>query len=115
MIHEIEKYRQKEKAIPGYKKSWFIFGRIKPFSQTNLDRVKDLAIKKANIKRIRIHDLRHSHASNLIAEGVNIVAVSKRLGHSDISMTLKVYTHLLQKTNDEMIDIVENSSKKLFE
>jgi integrase len=44
---------------------------------------------------IRFHDLRHTHASGLIAAGHSIKAVSRRLGHADISMTLKVYAHLL--------------------
>ena len=59
------------------------------------------------LKKIRIHDLRHSHATILINNGVNIVAVSKRLGHSDINMTLKVYTHLLEKNADELVDKLE--------
>ncbi|MBR5340655.1 MAG: tyrosine-type recombinase/integrase [Erysipelotrichaceae bacterium] len=52
-------------------------------------------IKESGVKRIRIHDFRHSHATNLINDGVNIVAVSKRLGHSDITQTFNTYTHLL--------------------
>jgi integrase len=44
---------------------------------------------------IRFHDLRHTHASGLIAAGQSIKAVSRRLGHADVSMTLKVYAHLM--------------------
>lgn len=44
---------------------------------------------------IRFHDLRHSHASCLISAGHSVKAVSRRLGHSDITMTLKTYAHLL--------------------
>ena len=59
------------------------------------------AIKASGVKNIRLHDLRHSHATILINNGVNIVAVSKRL---DIETTLKTYTHLLSDTNKELID-----------
>lgn len=52
-------------------------------------------VEQAGVLRIRIHDFRHSHASYLIANGMNIVDVSKRLGHSDITMTLNTYTHFL--------------------
>lgn len=45
---------------------------------------------------------------------MNIVAVSKRLGHSDINMTLKVYAHLLKKNNDEISDFLDNSSQNLL-
>lgn len=44
---------------------------------------------------VRFHDLRHSHASCLIASGASIKAVSRRLGHADITVTLKVYAHCL--------------------
>lgn len=46
-------------------------------------------------KRITFHGLRHSHASYLISEGVDIYYISKRLGHSDITITMRVYGHLL--------------------
>jgi integrase len=44
---------------------------------------------------VRFHDQRHAHASQLIAAGHSIKAVSRRLGHSDITITLKVYAHLM--------------------
>ena len=71
------------------------------------------AIKKSGVKRIRIHDLRHSHATILINSGVNIVAVSKMLGHSNINQTLKTYTHLLESTNDELVDRIIELKKEI--
>lgn len=104
-----EKYKTKEKKIPGFSEDWFIFGRLKPLSQSQIYRVMDKAIAESHVKSIRIHALRHSHASNLIANNVNIVAVSKRLGHSSIDMTLRVYTHLLKKNEDELVNSLEES------
>lgn len=103
----IKNYRDQEKQIPGYSDDWFIFGRINPLVLSSIDRNKELAIKKSGVRRIRIHDFRHSHASNLIASGANIVAVSKRLGHSNINMTLKVYTHLFNKTEIELVTFLD--------
>ena len=48
----------------GFREDWFIFGRQENLPQTSIDRVKDTAINKAGVKRIRLHDFRHSHASN---------------------------------------------------
>jgi integrase len=58
--------------------------------------------------------IRNSHAANLINDGVNVVAVSRRLGHSDVSMTLKVYTHLFQRTDIELFENLEKSSHDLL-
>ena len=51
---------------------------------------------KAGVKQIRLHDLRHSHASMLIDAGFTPVEVADRLGHSNPAMTLKVYSHFYQ-------------------
>ncbi len=107
-------YKETEMKIKGFKEDWFIFGRVVPLSRTTLERIKNKAIEKAGVRKIRLHDFRHSHASNLIADGINIVAVSRRLGHSDVNMTLKVYTHLIKKKEDEIIDYLNKSSQVLL-
>ena len=91
-----------------------MFGGEKPLSRTNITRRKDNAVKESGVKRITIHQFRHSHATNLINDGVNVVAVSRRLGHSDVSMTLKVYTHLFQKVDVELVENLEKSSHDLL-
>ena len=90
----------------------YLFGGETPLTRTTIDRYFNEGIKKSGVKKIRMHDLRHSHATLLINAGVNIVAVSKRLGHSDINQTLKTYTHLLKDTDDKMMDFIENSYEK---
>lgn len=57
-----------------------MFERYKHFTLSSIDKVKEKGIKEANVRKIMIHDLKHSHASILIAFGANIIAVSKRLG-----------------------------------
>ena len=58
----------------------------------------------SGVKPIRIHDLRHSFATNLIGSGANIVAVSKYLGHSNVNQTLRTYTHLFEEADDDLIN-----------
>lgn len=53
---------------------------------------------------IRLHDLRHTHASHLILSGANIKAVQERLGHADIVLTLNIYSHLLPTTQRESLN-----------
>lgn len=90
----------------------FVFGETRSLPITSVQKVFEEGIKKSGVPRIRIHDLRHSHATMLINNGVNIVAVSRRLGHSDINITLKVYSHLLRKTEDEMVTTISNLHRK---
>lgn len=56
------------------------------------------------IRRIRVHDLRHSHASLLIEMGISILYVSERLGHEDIQTTLETYAHLYPHKNEQVLD-----------
>jgi hypothetical protein len=65
-------------------------------------RAFDTAAKRANLNteglpKLRWHDLRHSAASALISAGLNVVYVSRQLGHSSPSITLNVYGHLFDR------------------
>ena len=51
-------------------------------------------LKQAGLPKVRLHDLRHTHASLLLARGVHPKVVQERLGHSSITMTLDLYSHL---------------------
>ena len=48
-----------------------------------------------DVPRIRLHDLRHSHASHLLAAGANVKVVSERLGHASVGFTLDTYAHVM--------------------
>ena len=56
-------------------------------------RVWHPALRRAGLRAIRIHDARHTHASLLIGSGADVVAVSRRLGHANPSITLSCYSH----------------------
>jgi integrase len=53
------------------------------------------AVGRTSLPRLRLHDLRHTHATHLLAAGVNVKIVSERLGHASVSFTLDVYGHAL--------------------
>ncbi len=63
---------------------------------------------KGKVKRIRVHDLRHSHATHCMDSMVNIVAISKRLGHRRVSTTVNKYAHLREQHNKELVDWLNN-------
>ena len=84
--------------------------RLFPVTKSLLQHEMIQTTKKAGLKRIRVHDLRHSHASMLIEEGFSALLISERLGHENIETTLQTYSHLypnkqLEVTNrlDQML------------
>ena len=85
----------------------FVFGGKEPLKDRTVDRQFQNAIKAAGIKKIRIHDLRHSHASYLVSQGCSIVSVSKRLGHKDTKETLNTYSHFLPQDEEVMKNLLE--------
>ena len=74
----------------------------------HVSRVFDTMVEKAKLRDIRFHDLRHLHSSLLIAAGVPIAVVSKRLGHSTIAVTVDLYGHLLRDANRQAAEAVGN-------
>ena len=75
-------------------------------------------INKAGLKRIRLHDLRHTHATLMLKAGVHPKVVSERLGHSNIGITLDIYSHVLpglQESAAEKFDrIFDTDVSKMF-
>ena len=63
-------------------------------------------LKRHNLKHMRFHDLRHTHATLLIANGIDMKTVSSRLGHSNISTTMNIYTHPLSDNDKKASNII---------
>ena len=75
--------------------------RIFPISKSYLHHEMDRGVKATGLKRIRIHDLRHSHVSLLIELGFSAVAIADRVGHESIEITYR-YAHLFPSKQKEM-------------
>lgn len=65
------------------------------------------AVRILKLPSVTLHGLRHTHASQLIAAGLEIVTVSRRLGHSNPSVTLNVYAHLFGNTDETAAGVIE--------
>jgi integrase len=66
-------------------------------------------------RRINLHALRHTHASSLIAAGIDILTISRRLGHANPKITLSVYGHLYTNTDDKAAQAVEQMFARIGE
>jgi integrase len=73
----------------------FTSGIGTPFEPRNLFRSFKALLHKAGLPNVRFHDLRHSAASLLLAQGVPMRAVMELLGHSSISTTADIYSHVM--------------------
>ena len=74
-----------------------------PFlNKHSLLQAMNITSKLAGVKKIRIHDLRHSHASLLIERGFSPIMIADRLGHEKIQTTIDIYSHLYPNKDKEI-------------
>jgi integrase len=71
-------------------------------------------LKKAKLPPMRFHDLRHTAATLMLARGVNVQVVSRKLGHKDIVTTLKVYGHLLPSMEEQAVATMATAYARIW-
>lgn len=98
--------KNKLKAGPVYQDNGLIFCQPngKPIEPSELGRVFSKLLKQCNLPKVRLHDLRHTHASLMLQQGVHPKIVSERLGHSTIGITLDIYSHVLPNMQEEAVN-----------
>ncbi len=69
-----------------------------PINNRNLQRAWERTLKRANVRYRKFHNLRHTYASKLLANGVDLKTISALLGHSNISITADIYVHVIPET-----------------
>ena len=82
--------------------------RLFPYTKSFLNHEMLRGCKKSGVKKIRVHDLRHSHASLLIEMGCQPLLIADRLGHEKIQTTLNTYSHLYPNKQAEVAAQLEN-------
>lgn len=82
--------------------------RLFPIVAEALQHTMKRHIAKAGVKKIRVHDLRHSHCAYLINQGVQPLIIKERLGHKDIKVTLNTYGHLYPSEQKKVADLLNN-------
>ena len=111
--HTMRLITQLKASTEFYKPEYVVFGEFhNHISTTTLDRYFAKYVKASGVKKIRIHDFRHSHASYLINNGAIISVIAQRLGHANPSTTLNVYSHLYPSTEKEVVSMMENDFEK---
>lgn len=83
-------------------------GRLFTLNKYYLTREVQRGCTKSGVKRIRVHDIRHSHASMLIELGFAPLLIAERLGHENVQTTLETYAHLYPNKHREVAERLQD-------
>lgn len=97
LLNDLAELKKTNERLSKFKQTWFVLGDDVPMATGRMYFYRDKYAEKAGIRRIRLHDFRHSCASALISGAAPITAVSNFLGHSETTETLETYTHMFKK------------------
>ena len=97
LLSDLAELKKSNERIAKFKQTWFVLGDDVPMATGRMYFYRDKYASKAGVRRIRLHDFRHSCASALISGSAPITAVSNFLGHSETTETLETYTHMFKK------------------
>ena len=107
LVDEVKDYVA---GLPGLKKT----DRMSPINKSFLYREMKRGCKAADVKKIRVHDLRHSHVSLLIEKGFSALAIADRVGHESIHITYK-YAHLFPSKGKEIANTLNEEKERDYD
>lgn len=105
-ILDLQKYYST--AYKDFNNKFYVFGGKKPLSPTTLTRRKNHYCKIAKVPQIKIHEFRHSHACLLFQNNIPIEDISKRLGHSTITLTMDVYLKYIPRDEKRVLSTLNS-------
>lgn len=106
LMNILQEHKERQKSCFGSLEDLRICGGEQCIRNSSLQKKNIAYAEQAEVKRIRIHDFRHSHASLLVNNGVNIQEVARRLGHAKIEMTWNTYSHLYPREQEKAVDVL---------
>ncbi len=117
-LSEVLKRLLHQRKIDTLKNGWssmpewvFIKDNGNPYHESYSRRIFYEAIKKAGLRKIRIHDLRHTYATLRITKGDNVADVSKQLGHHSVKFTMDIYYHWIPGGNKNEVDGLDDTDR----
>ncbi|MER0445313.1 site-specific integrase [Streptomyces sp. Edi4] len=115
-LHSLEQHHERQRqegeaSGTGWKASGYVFTRPdgSPIEGATLTRHFNTLLRRARLRRIRFHDLRHSAATLLLEQGVELVVIKELLGHAHIGVTASVYAHVRLRLQRDAIDLLGNA------
>ena len=106
LIKILQEHKERQQQIEYFSDDFRVCGGAGCLRDSSLDKKNREFANAAGLPHIRIHDFRHSHASLLANEGINIQEIARRLGHSKIEMTWNTYAHLYPREEERAVQIL---------
>ncbi|MCI5655164.1 MAG: site-specific integrase [Ruminococcus sp.] len=106
LIEILNEHKKRCKMFDNFSEENYICGGDKSLRDSTIQKRNVKFSQLAGVKTIRIHDFRHSHASLLANEGINIQEISRRLGHSNVEITWNTYSHLYPREEERAVRIL---------
>jgi len=106
LIEILDEHRARQQKNDGWNVDFRVCGGDRCLSDTGIENANAKYANAAGLPHIRIHDFRHSHASLLANEGINIQEIARRLGHSKIEQTWSTYAHLYPREEERAIAVL---------
>lgn len=105
-----ETWQSAERGSVGIEPTGWVFADVKgnPIHPDSISQTFERIANRAGVRRIRLHDLRHTHGTLLIKAGVPVKVVSERLGHANPAFTIDTYQHVLPGMQAEAARIFES-------
>lgn len=106
LINILNNHKELHQQHRSFTEDFRICGGTRCLRDTSVENANIKFAKLAGLKKIRIHDFRHSHVSLLANEGINIQEIARRLGHANIEMTWNTYSHLYPREEERAVEIL---------
>lgn len=107
LLDVLQQHKLRQQKDPHWSEDYRVCGGISCISDTALSNHNKAFADAAGLPHIRIHDFRHSHASLLANEGINIQEIARRLGHSNVQQTWQTYAHLYPREEERAVSILD--------
>jgi integrase len=110
VIKSVVKERKKEalKSGKGNMPELLFSNKENTIEQNYIRRIHERLLRKAGLRKIRVHDLRHTYSSLLLSQGESPVYVKEQLGHHSIQMTVDIYGHLIPSSNRQAVNRLDD-------
>jgi len=99
--------KERQAILHNFTDNFRVCGNVR---DTSLQRRNEIYSAKAGLKAIRIHDFRHSHASVLANNNINIQEIARRMGHSQVEITWNTYCHLYPREEEKAVEVLNGFS-----